>query len=320
MNTLTTDFYLDFSCKCGSCRHACCIGWPVNVTMDEYFRLLGVECSDELRRRLDCGMILRGGGEAEYAYIHHGFTGDCYMRRDDGLCAIQRELGEEILPAICRMYPRSSTAWDDGAKCAVANSCEETLELLFHREKPIEFITSDISLPTVKRSGSREGSLKYALMLQNRFLPLKNRIAEIVHCGVGSDESKTYNAALLLLSLGERSRNAHDICLQAKSTFASPQAFCDAMKSAGEKEELLFEQLLVNHVFFSDLTSPDSPEPAAVYLLMKSLYCGTRHETEAEAVDMLSEAFRFIEHSPFASVVSALHKKGEISIPDLLGI
>ena len=40
---LVPDYFPEFSCKMGACRAACCVGWPVSITMDDYFRLLGME-------------------------------------------------------------------------------------------------------------------------------------------------------------------------------------------------------------------------------------------------------------------------------------
>ncbi len=32
-------YFPDFSCKMGACRSACCVGWPVSVSMNDYFAL-----------------------------------------------------------------------------------------------------------------------------------------------------------------------------------------------------------------------------------------------------------------------------------------
>ena len=53
---LVPDYFLDFSCKMGDCRRACCVGWPVSISMKEYFSLIGLDCEKELRVKLDCGL------------------------------------------------------------------------------------------------------------------------------------------------------------------------------------------------------------------------------------------------------------------------
>jgi len=95
---LVPDYYADFSCKMGRCRSACCVGWPVSITMDDYFRLLGVECSPDLRSRLDIALHISNDPHPEaYAQITPRYDGECRLRMDDGRCLLQAELGEEAL-------------------------------------------------------------------------------------------------------------------------------------------------------------------------------------------------------------------------------
>ena len=53
MDYLVPDYYQAFRCKTGQCRTPCCDGWPVTFSMPDYFKLLSVECSPELKRQLD---------------------------------------------------------------------------------------------------------------------------------------------------------------------------------------------------------------------------------------------------------------------------
>ena len=41
---LMPDYYPDFHCKMGTCRAACCEGWPISFSLTDYFKLLSVEC------------------------------------------------------------------------------------------------------------------------------------------------------------------------------------------------------------------------------------------------------------------------------------
>lgn len=52
------DIYTEFQCKAGACRKTCCHGWHITLTMKEYYALLGLDCSPELRRRLDGGVYM----------------------------------------------------------------------------------------------------------------------------------------------------------------------------------------------------------------------------------------------------------------------
>ena len=117
---LVPDDYADFSCKCGQCRHTCCDGWAVTFSREDYFRLLSVPCSPELRRKLDGALHLADDPTPErYAELLPNWEGHCPLQRADGLCALQAGCGEEAIPAAsarwmttsARTVPPASAWW-----------------------------------------------------------------------------------------------------------------------------------------------------------------------------------------------------------------
>ena len=109
---LVPDSYADFHCKCGQCRHTCCDGWAVTFPREDYFRLLSVPCSPELRRKLDTSLHLADDPTPErYAELLPNWEGHCPLQRADGLCALQAECGEEAISSTCRYYPPASARW-----------------------------------------------------------------------------------------------------------------------------------------------------------------------------------------------------------------
>lgn len=146
---LVPDYFPAFSCKMGACRRPCCEGWPITVTMKDYFTLLGVDCSPELRRRIDCGLHLSlHPTEDAYAQILPRYDGQCPLHLSDGRCALHAECGDTMLAAVCRLYPRGVRNGKD-RECSCANSCEAVLELLLTRREPLRFIQlrRDFGLP-----------------------------------------------------------------------------------------------------------------------------------------------------------------------------
>ena len=96
---LMPDYYPQFACKMGKCRHACCVGWPISISMQNYFRLLGMNCPKHLRKKLDVGMqVYDRPDPARYAYFVPDFQGDCPMRMADGRCSLHAEMGPAVLP------------------------------------------------------------------------------------------------------------------------------------------------------------------------------------------------------------------------------
>ena len=186
---LVPDYFPSFSCKMGRCRTACCKDWPISLSMRDYFQLLGVNCSSELRRKLDCGMHLaKHPTQEEYAQINPRYDGDCPMRLEDGRCGVHAELGEEALPYVCRLYPRAPRSEGD-YECSCANSCEAVLELMFRQHAPIAFHTLSIAFDLPKPAGrtvffetvgrEQEIRLFFIRKIQNRDLPMPERIMDL---------------------------------------------------------------------------------------------------------------------------------------------
>ena len=137
---LVPDYYPDFRCKQGACRTACCEGWPISFSMQDYFRLLSIPCSQELRRKLDSAMHLCDHPLPDhYAQISPRYDGKCPLHLPDGRCQMHAELGESMLSAVCRLYPRGIRTGDD-RECSCANSCEAVLELFLEHPGPLTFM------------------------------------------------------------------------------------------------------------------------------------------------------------------------------------
>lgn len=183
---LVPDYYPRFKCKMGACRHACCEGWPVTVSLKDYYRLLGEECDKSLRRRIDMSLkILPHPTEDEYAEITHDYNGVCHLRMPDGRCALQAKMGEDALSPVCRLYPRGVRSEGD-YECSCACSCEATLEQLFQEKEPICFIPYETTLFMPETKGrtvyfetvgrEQEIRLHFIRLMQNRAYPLHERL------------------------------------------------------------------------------------------------------------------------------------------------
>lgn len=182
------DIYPDFKCKISSCRQTCCYGWEITLSMEEYFRLVGMNCPQALRRRLDGSVyILDHPTKERYAAFAKRYDGECPMHDPDGYCALQRSCGEKALTSVCRFYPRSPRT-HHATECSVAASCEGACELLFAKKEPISFIKIPLDFDgvfTPPRDDDRETRFyvpirkKIIELLQNRTKPLENRLCDV---------------------------------------------------------------------------------------------------------------------------------------------
>lgn len=221
---LVPDYFPQFACKMGACRTACCTGWPVTISRDNYFHLLGVDCSPELRHRLDCGLRPVDYPTPDaYARFEHRWDGECAARLPDGRCAIHAELGEDILADVCRLYPRGVRLEEGGEhECSCANSCEAVVEAFFDRPAPLRFVEHrmtmalprppqrEVNFETLGRA--RDIRLYLIALMQDRTHPIPARLGKI-------------GAALDALSviMPARDADALDALLRGETPLALPE-------------------------------------------------------------------------------------------------
>lgn len=367
---LVPDYYPHFACKMGACRTACCEGWPISFTMTDYFRLLGADCSPELRRRLDGSMHLAPHPSPEaYAQISPRYDGSCPLRLADGRCGLQAELGEEALSAVCRLYPRGIRGGEN-RECSCANSCEAVIELMMAHAEPLKLMKMPLALsePPVTppafhfETAGREQEIRLWLIgfIQDRSCPLPVRILRLGDALRRMDRAlKEKNAARvdellsgrenisapgfieagqeelvyglevagqMLALMDERSDSIRAYGEEALEFFGSGRAEFVRYELAKKHFEALlpgweswFENMLVNHMFFTRFPFQDRPVElrdeflalCAVYALLRFLMIGwvAGHSTRENMVDVAAAAFRLIDHTEFDRFAAPVLKK-----------
>lgn len=311
------DYYKDFKCKCGACRRVCCGGWGITVSADEYFRLIGLECGETLRDKLDVALAQVDDPSPErYAVMKPSYTGKCRLINDEGLCSLQIECGEEALPAVCRTYPRSLT--DAHAGCTA--SCERVVEMLMRTEQ-LAF-----SEPPAGQTG------EYIAALQDRSRPLYERIRRAVAGALPG--GLYYNGPTLLSMYAGTLAESSDFMRETVRPVADRYALrCDELRRdsaefcrAFPDSEAWFENLIVNRMFITDFPSSDLTAAvcgiACEYALLRVTTLGCRDEEEF--VDRVSGLYRYIGHTNFnknsaaaLNICGALSKDGITPVIDM---
>ena len=130
--------YFDaFRCIGGSCPDSCCKEWGVQVDdiSAAYYRSLPGALGDKLR-----SVLVDEDGETVMTIEN----GRCPMWRDDGLCRIQAELGEEALCKVCTEFPRLTHDYGDFIERTLELSCPEAARLIFAAQ-PGPMVTEEVS-------------------------------------------------------------------------------------------------------------------------------------------------------------------------------
>ena len=116
MNVTKPSYYDDFRCIAGRCPDSCCKEWDVDVDEEAaaFYRGLPGPLGDRLRQ------VLRHTDGGTVMTIQDG---RCPMWREDGLCRIQAELGEDALCYVCSQFPRLRHDYGDFVELGLELSC-----------------------------------------------------------------------------------------------------------------------------------------------------------------------------------------------------
>ena len=317
---LEPDYFENFKCKCGACRSCCCDGWDIAVSQEEYFHLIGMECSDELHHRLECAFrVPEDPSPQRFRLISSNWLGECPMRDADGLCMLQKECGEEALPKICRVYPRSLKKEGELLQACCSNGCEAVVEALMAQDRlRFRFAHLHARPELVEVVDVNMLMLGRICMecLQDRSRPLRERILEVrrIVCGtegeipapeVGLDAFEYVLPVLERMSLTPY----RDAVLALWNDRKEYTEAANSFEARFPGWERWMENLLINHMVYMNFPRADARMSydealkglcGTWGLLRMVCIAHTAAQPDAEAfVDAASAVFRLVEHSSF---------------------
>ena len=135
--TVTKPKYYDtFRCLADRCPDSCCHQWAVVVdeASQARYQALDSALGQDLR-----AVMVEDEGEIILALRPDG---RCPMWRDDGLCRIQAELGEDALCETCHQFPRLRHDYGNFVELGLELSCPEAARLILSSDS--ETITKSL--------------------------------------------------------------------------------------------------------------------------------------------------------------------------------
>lgn len=124
MKKIYPEYYNKFKCIAGSCPDTCCAGWEIVVDKEhcEIYKSSSapsaVKASEAMYTDSDNDVCLRLK------------NGRCPLLRDDNLCMIYIDMGEEFLCDVCRIYPRFNKEVSEICFSGISLSCPEAARLI----------------------------------------------------------------------------------------------------------------------------------------------------------------------------------------------
>lgn len=137
MKTVVPDYYMEFACIKGACRHSCCIGWEIDIDSEsrERYRKIPGAIGKKLSENIVDGPV--------GAHFRLGEDERCPFLQADGLCEMIIEMGEGSLCRICADHPRFRNFFSDSIELGLGLCCEAVGRLILSRKKPVRFVVME---------------------------------------------------------------------------------------------------------------------------------------------------------------------------------
>lgn len=135
-------YYKDFHCIMGACQDNCCDdGWKIEFNKKDYLTIKRAPKSEEMEELMRLGMCRLREKEHDglYAEFHVTEEGRCAFHTPEGLCRLQLECGEAVLPQVCQVFPRKTVYTAAGKELSLSLACEGVLALLWDLPNGIDF-------------------------------------------------------------------------------------------------------------------------------------------------------------------------------------
>jgi lysine-N-methylase len=130
--------YHAFRCIGADCEDTCCVGWIVNVDKPTYEAYQRCD-HPELGPRLHELVTINTDSTSDDNYARIKLNGPSCPFFSEGLCSIQKSLGEDHLSLMCSAYPRVMNVVDDVLQRSLDLSCPEAARVVLLDPEPMQF-------------------------------------------------------------------------------------------------------------------------------------------------------------------------------------
>lgn len=137
MKIFAPDYYNDFKCIAGLCKHSCCIGWEIDIDDDTFHYYESVDSAfgkslrENITKQDGCNCFKLTNNER------------CPFLNSRNLCDIILNLGEDALCQICSDHPRFRNFYSDRIEIGLGLCCEEAARLILTNKNRMSLVEID---------------------------------------------------------------------------------------------------------------------------------------------------------------------------------
>lgn len=149
MKVVKFAYYDEFHCIGPECTDTCCKQWSIYFSKRDYLKHKNAHCSSELKSILEQSLVrIKGKDKDEncFAMIKFDENDKCPMLNNNGLCMVQKELGEKALSAVCYTFPRLLGQVGRNAVVLACNTtCPHVVEMLMNYPEGLKVIEEELN-------------------------------------------------------------------------------------------------------------------------------------------------------------------------------
>ena len=178
MKVYAPGYYRKFKCIASECKKSCCIGWEIDVDDNTYKRYCDI--------KTDFGKkIISNIDSDETGYHFRLEEGErCPFLREDNLCDIIINIGEDYLCNICADHPRYRNFYSNHIEIGLGLCCEAAADIILNENEKTEFecILDDGNCETLSEEDEYFLNLrqKYLDILQDSQIPIEQRFTVLL--------------------------------------------------------------------------------------------------------------------------------------------
>lgn len=151
MNLNEISFFEKFSCLIKDCPNTCCKGWRVAFDEETYRRYLTETGINGIRLRSSIK-------KTDEEVCFRASLKQCTFYEKEGTCNLQRTLGTDYMPLVCRVYPRFRQHYGPFAEETLFLSCPEAARLFLAHLDDLVFVKSERAV-TYARWGTNDDEM-----------------------------------------------------------------------------------------------------------------------------------------------------------------
>lgn len=202
----------DFRCAGEACIDTCCQRWRVTVDRKSFDFLRKEVADPTLRPIIDKHLVRARSGDRRSRYGEIAMRDDltCPFLTQARLCRIQKTLGAEALPDLCREYPRVQLMVDRDLEQYATPSCPEIARLLLSGPDAIEL--SDVDLPASEVAAQSSLVLTSAgTVYRTGFRDIRDTAISLIAAHAPDADCGLFAVLMLTQALDGRSGTSTDI-------------------------------------------------------------------------------------------------------------